>query len=452
MAAMAFELPPAGRDLLASQSGVVACWQAEQLGLDARALKERLRYGDWQRLHHGVYATFTGRPDREAQLWGALLRAGPTAVLSHHTAAERHGLLGRPSAAIHVTVPSCQNPARRQKIHGVVIHRSDAILARRHPAMSPPCTRVEETVLDLIKVAASPDEAYDWICKAVGQRRTTAKRIRAALNAREKFPMRRETEVALDDAGEGMLSWLERRYVRGVERPHGLPAARRQARVRYGNGSRYLDNLYEDYQLCVELDGAAAHPADKRWRDIRRDRANLATTQTVTMRVGFLDLVDQGRRCGTAAEIAAVLTANARGSGRGHAVGHRCAAPACPVAAHILLGVSSRGIFPRDDTRTTPCAEPGRYSGMFLCAPRRAGAAAIAAAMAAAVAAGEMISSMTPISTARSRPATVAACSAASACSASCSWSAGTVASFRLCRMRTAATAPMTATSASGQA
>jgi hypothetical protein len=32
-----------------------------------------------------------------------------------------------------------------------------------------------------------------------------------------------------------------------VERPHGLPAARRQARIRQRTGNRYLDNLYEEY-------------------------------------------------------------------------------------------------------------------------------------------------------------------------------------------------------------
>jgi hypothetical protein len=320
-----FELSAEGLDLLERQSGVVACWQAPRLGLTAEAVKERLRFGDWQRLHHGVYATFTGRPDREAQLWGALLRAGPVAVLSHYTAAERHGLLPWSSAAIHVTVPRGGNPARYRKIHGVVVHRSDVVLSRCHPAMTPPCTRVEETVLDLIKVSRTPDEAYDWICRALGQRRTTAERIRAALQARERFPMRTAIETALDDAGEGMLSWLERRYVRGVERPHGLPTARRQARVRHGAGSRYLDNLYDTYRLCVELDGGVAHPAERRWADNRRDRANLAAAQTPTMRVGFLDLVDQAHQCRTAAEIATVL------SGRGPAVGHPCAAPACPV-------------------------------------------------------------------------------------------------------------------------
>lgn len=182
------------------QSGVVACWQAPRLGLTANEVRERLRYGDWQRLHHGVYATFTGRPDREAQLWGALLRAGPVAVLSHHTAAERHGLLPRPSAAIHVTVGSRNNPARNRKIPGVVVHRSAVILSRCHPAMTPPCTRVEETVLDLIKVARTPDEAYDWICRALGQRRTTAERIRAALQARERVPLGSYNLVMADDA------------------------------------------------------------------------------------------------------------------------------------------------------------------------------------------------------------------------------------------------------------
>jgi hypothetical protein len=191
--------------------------------------------------------------------------------------------------------------------------------------MSPPCTRIEDTVLDLVKIASSFDEAYDWICRAVGRQRTTAKRIRAALDARERFPRRRETELALGDAGTGLLSWLERRYVRGVEIPHGLPTGTRQAHVRQGKGNRYLDNLYQDYLLCVELDGTAAHPADEQWRDKRRDRWNIVHQTVVTLRIGFLDLIDQQRQCETAAEIAKAL------SDRGPAVGTPCRRAACPL-------------------------------------------------------------------------------------------------------------------------
>jgi hypothetical protein len=320
---MPFELPPGCRDLTSDQAGVIAAWQAPDAGITAVTRKNRLRYGYWQRLQRGVYATYTGSATRESQLWAALLRAGPDAVLSHYTAAERHGLLSRPSPAVHVTVPKSRNPARAGKIPGVVVHRSDLILATRHPAITPPCTRIEETVLDLIKIADSVDEAYDWICRAVGRQRTTAERIRAALDARERFPRRHETEMALGDGGAGALSWLERRYVRGVETPHGLPRAIRQAQVKQGDANRYLDNLYQDYLLCVEIDGTAAHPADEQWRDKRRDRWNVVHEKIVTLRFGFLDLVDQRRQCETAAEVAKAL------SDRGPAVGTSCRRPAC---------------------------------------------------------------------------------------------------------------------------
>ena len=89
-----------------------------------------------------------------------------------------------------------------------------------------------------------------------------------------------------------------------MERAHGLPTARRQAKRRHGSGTRYLDNLYEGYRLCVELDGLAAHPAEGRWRDTHRDNTNL-TLGTETMRYGWHDATEH--RCRTAAEIATVL-------------------------------------------------------------------------------------------------------------------------------------------------
>jgi hypothetical protein len=255
-------------------------------------------------------------------LWAALLRAGSDAVLSHQTAAERHGLIDAPASLITITVPASKRPAR-VKIPGVLIHRSDAILRTRHPAMLPPCTRVEDTVLDLIQIAPAFDDAYEWICRAIGRRRTTAERIRKAMDARKKMRWRRELTVALSDADDGALSLLEYRYVRRVERPHGLPAAHRQARIRQRTGNKYLDNLYEEYGVCVELDGIAAHPEDEQWRDKRRDNTNLVG-DIVTLRFGFPELGD--RRCESAAYVVAVL--RRRGwSGAAHPCHH----PGCHI-------------------------------------------------------------------------------------------------------------------------
>lgn len=312
-------------ELLAEQGGVVSRAQCVELGMSADTVENQLRYGRWRQLRRGVYATFTGEPGRESRLWAALLRAGPGAMFSHHTAAELHGLVDRPSPLIHITVPADRNPARYAKLPGVVIHRSAAARGSRHPMLSLPRTRIEDTVLDLIQAAAGFDEKYDWICRAIGRRLTTARRIRAALDARAKFPRRREVEQALADADAGALSTLELWYLRDVERPHGLPAAKRQARVRQQTGSRYLDNLYEEYRLCVEIDGTAAHPASEQWLDKRRDRWNAVHAKILTLRFGYVDLRNQHSRCGTAAEVAASL------SDRGPSVGHPCRRPGCPV-------------------------------------------------------------------------------------------------------------------------
>jgi hypothetical protein len=300
---MADKPPMPGRELLQVQSNALARHQSARSGVSPDMMRSRVRGGRWQRLQRGVYTAHSGEPARETMLWAALLRAGPDATLSHHTAAERHGLTDEPSELITITVPSSRHPGQ-VKIPGVVIHRSDAILRTRHPAMLPPCTRVEDTVLDLIQAAPTFGNAYSWICRALGRRRTTAERIRQAMDARKKIRWRDDVLAALGDAEGGALSLLEYRYVHRVERPHKLPAAQRQARISGRTGSCYLDNLYRDFGLCVELDGTAAHPADEQWRDKRRDTAN-AVRGIVTLRFGYLDLRD--RPCETAAAVATLL-------------------------------------------------------------------------------------------------------------------------------------------------
>jgi very-short-patch-repair endonuclease len=179
--------------------------------------------------------------------------------------------------------------------------------------MSLPCIRVEETVLDLIQSARTFDDAFAWLCRATGRRRTTGERLLAAMARRKKMRWRADVMAALGDVGTGILSLLERRYAYNVERAHGLPAARRQARVRQRTGNVYLDNWYEEYRLCVELDGTAAHPADEQWRDKRRDNWNLVHADVVTLRFDWSDVT--GQRCQTASDVAVRLRRN---GWRGH--------------------------------------------------------------------------------------------------------------------------------------
>jgi len=235
--------------------------------MSAEIIKGRLEAGHWQQLYRGVYAVFTGPPGRDTWLWAAVLRAGRGAALSHQTAAELHGLIDLRSEAIYVTVPS----NRRITTPGIVIRMSARIEEATQPGREPPRTTVEETVLVLAQLARTLDDACGWITRACGRRLTTEQKLRSALAMRKKMRWRIELDDVLAAAGDGIHSVLEYRYLRDVERAHGLPRSRHQVRVVIDGKVVYRDAYYEEYKLAVELDGRNAHPDEERWRDNHRD-------------------------------------------------------------------------------------------------------------------------------------------------------------------------------------
>ena len=238
-----------------------------------------------------------------------------------------HGLIDKPSSKIHITVPISHDPARWGAIPGVVIHRSRYVVSQRLSPWQLPRTPVAETVLDLVASSKTFDDAYSWLSRATGRQLASAETIRAALAVRSKIRWRAWLGEALDDVAEGIMFPLERRYVRDVEREHGLPAARRQARRDLVSGVRYLDNYYDRYGVCVELDGQSSHPAEQKWRDADRDNDNLFHDGVETVRFGLRHVTTQ--RCTQAAKLAALLMQRGwDGSGR-----HPCGAH-CPVPRH----------------------------------------------------------------------------------------------------------------------
>jgi len=320
---MAIDIPPELRQLLALQSAVITRQQALGAGLASTVVDNQLRSKRWQQLQRGVYACFSGRPSRDAELWAAVLRAGEDAALSHRTAAELYGLTreheltGGPGAPIHVTVPAGR---RAGIVRGGVVHFSRCLGQTRHPTLLPPRTRIDDTVLDLALISPTFDEAFDWACRAVGRRLTTPARLRTAVQVRQHLRWRTDLLAALADAGDGAQSNLELRYVRHVERAHGLPAARRQAKIVTAGRTRYVDNLYEEAKLAVELDGRAAHPPEQRWSDSHRDNEH-ASLGIMTVRYNWQDV--NYRACAVAAQVGGLLRM------RGAAVQLRQCGPSC---------------------------------------------------------------------------------------------------------------------------
>jgi hypothetical protein len=254
-------------------------------------------------------------------------------VLSHETAAEVHGFAdpARPVRQIHISVPAGQSIDRHGKLRGVSIHRRRILRPDPQPEWRLPRTTVVDTVLDLVETARTFDDAYGWICRAL--RITHVSNLHRALEKRKRIRWRAWLTEALADAEDGVDSPLELRYVRGVERSHGLPRAERQAKRRVGSGNTYVDNLYGAYRLCIEVDGAATHPDEGRWKDTKRDNANIAADSTRTMRFGWVAVTEE--RCESAALVAAALGQNGW-TGR-----PRPCSPACRVGR--ALSCAERG-------------------------------------------------------------------------------------------------------------
>jgi hypothetical protein len=313
------------------QNGVITRAQALAAGVTDKVIAAQIQRGRWQRMHRGVYATFSGPPSRDCLLWAAVLRAGPSAVLSHQTAARLWGLPAAESSAIHVSVP-IGSPAPR--IRGVIVHYSSRGPQARHPALAPPRTTIEATVLDLASGAASAEDAIAQVLGAIASRRTTAERMGAALRRRRRMHWRSAIRLALDPMNSGVHSILEYRFVTRVERPHGLPAGTRQRPVVRDHRKQYSDVAYDGYATLVELDGRASHPEGSRQLDARRDNANVADGR-VTLRYGWTDVNE--RSCETAAQIAITLR------GRGWPGWPRRCGPACRIPPGLLAQPPTSG-------------------------------------------------------------------------------------------------------------
>jgi hypothetical protein len=334
---MASELPYTLRNLARHQSGIVCRSQALKGGLSVGMIKFRVNSGRWQQVHPGVYATFTGAAGRGAQLWAALMWAGPGAMLSHETAAELQRLTDKPVETIHVMVPGYR---RVRAVPGVSIHRYGRAIEAVERDSNPPRTRVEETLLDLTHAASNFDDVCGWVTRAFARELTNQDRLQAAMRQRTKLRWRADLHELIAAAASGDHSVLEYRYERDVERAHGLPEPVRQAPFTGPDGRRgRRDRLYRDYGVVVELDGRLAHPAEEQWRDKARDNA-AAVDRQQTLRYGWEDV--RRHPCATALQVARVLRVH------GWDGWPRPCSPGCPVERALartpVTAASTRGV------------------------------------------------------------------------------------------------------------
>ena len=120
------------------------------------------------------------------------------------------------------------------------------------------------------------------------------------------LPRRGLLAEILDDVRAGALSPLERRYLRDVERAHGLPRAGRQLPDLVDGARVTRDVEYAAQATDVELDGRLGHEAaEDRWDDLDRDLGS-AVAGKLTLRLGWRQVLQP---CRVAVTIGRILAA-----------------------------------------------------------------------------------------------------------------------------------------------
>ena len=234
--------------------------------LSAKAIQHRLASGRWQRVHRSVLITHSGPIGTDQWRWAALLATGQDAVLAGLSALH---LRGYESSTVHVLIPARRRA--RSVPAGVVVHRSsvldgrDVLLATHLPR-----TRPARSLVDAAQWAPTVAEARAIIAAGFQQRLVRERDVRDVLERLPRARRRHLIRRTVDDVVGGAESLAELDFL-GLCRRGGLPEPSRQAVRRDASGRRrYLDALFEPWQVHVEIDGGQHFEARQAWADMRR--------------------------------------------------------------------------------------------------------------------------------------------------------------------------------------
>jgi hypothetical protein len=288
-------------DLLASQDGVIARFQVLEAGGTDVLIERKIRRREWARLRAGCYIEHTGVPTWNQRAWAAVLATWPSALSRDSSL----GACGMKRCGVAEDAPirvAIKKSRGGRTPSGIVVERIADFDGWVRTTTSPPRVRLDYAVLQVASTS-SEEDAVAVISDAVSSRRTTAARLTTALTLMVRLPQRVFLAGVLDDVGAGAHSLLEQRYLRLVERAHGLPPSDKQVGAIVVGRRAVRDVEYPDYGLYVELDGRLGHEAAAdRWKDLERDLAAAASNR-LTLRPGWRQVLDPCRLAGLLVDV-----------------------------------------------------------------------------------------------------------------------------------------------------
>ena len=264
------------RRLAERQAGRVSTAQLTALGVESVVIARWVGAGYLAPVLPRVYAVGHRAPSVEADLFAAVLYAGPGAMLSHATALWWHGLLDHRPWPLQVSTPR-----RCRSLSGIRVSGRRRCQRIFHKGL--PTTRLEQAVLDF--AATAPHERLRYVLAVADHRkifdlaalRAVAGSGRAGSGKLRGALARHEPKLA------HTRSPLERLFLPLCERA-GVPLPETNVWIA---GVR-VDAVWRERRLVVELDGRDNHSS---WAQIQDDRS-----KELRVRAAGFDVIRYGTR------------------------------------------------------------------------------------------------------------------------------------------------------------
>jgi hypothetical protein len=268
--------------LAGRQAGRISWAQFVALGVDDSSISRWTDSGYLHVIHPRVYAVGHRAPSVEADLWAAVLYAGPGAMLSHATGLWWRGLVDKQPRPIQVTTPR-----RCRSLRGVKVYGRRACERFLHKGL--PTTTIEQALLDF--AANAPIERVRYALANADYHKVldvTALQVIAG-NGRSGSTKLREALKRHEPKLARTRSPLERLFLPLCEK-FGVPLP---DDVNVLVAGVLVDAVWWRQKLVVELDGKNNHSS---WGQIQRDRSNemrLRAAGFDALRYGTLQLEEE---------------------------------------------------------------------------------------------------------------------------------------------------------------
>jgi hypothetical protein len=239
-------------ELAERQYGVISVRQLEAiLGYSPSAVKREVAAGRLLRLHRGVYAVGHRLVPAHGHCLAAVLACGPTALLSHSSAAWLWGITRYGPAPLHVTSPIPRKPRLPIRLHhSRILTADDRAFEDGIPVTALPRTLLDcAAELPLSHLRRMLERSEERKLFNLGPIEDLLQR-----SGRHRGRRRLRHAIALYQPVPFTRSGFERRFFEAVLRA-GLP----RPATNFAEAGFELDVYWPEQRFAVELDTYATH-------------------------------------------------------------------------------------------------------------------------------------------------------------------------------------------------